>query len=173
MSTIIDLTGQKFGKLTVLELDVNNPKAGAYWICRCECGNIKIARGSSLRDGTTTHCGCSISKHPEKIDKTSLVGKRFGRLTVLKRDLSKPTGHGCSSYWICQCDCGNIVSVGRTTLGRTTNSCGCIKKELLQKRNTLDITNQRFGKIVALEKTEKNLMEVIYGSANVIAEIIS
>lgn len=121
-------------------MDVDNPKTGAYWKCKCDCGNEKIARGSALRNGTTTHCGCSPKKN-YRIDKTSEIGKKYGRLTVLERDLSKPCGHGKESYWICQCDCGNKISVGKTSLGRRTNSCGCLKKELLKEKNTLDLTN--------------------------------
>lgn len=57
----------------------------------------------------------------------SLVGRRFGRLTVI--DLDYITKHG-NSYWICECDCGTIKSIARFHLlnGHTT-SCGCYKKE--------------------------------------------
>lgn len=52
MSKLIDLTNQKFGKLTVLHKDderkTNN---GSYWICQCECGKIKSIKSSSLRRG--------------------------------------------------------------------------------------------------------------------------
>lgn len=52
MSKLIDLTGQKFGKLTVLKKDENRKtNCGSYWICQCECGNIKSVRSSSLRRG--------------------------------------------------------------------------------------------------------------------------
>lgn len=47
-----------------------------------------------------------------------LTGQRFGKLTVLKRDYSKKGG----TYWICQCDCGNIISTRKDTLTRTKNS---------------------------------------------------
>ena len=40
-----------------------------------------------------------------------LTGMEVGRLTVLSRDLSKPSGAGKSVYWLCQCECGNISSV--------------------------------------------------------------
>ena len=58
MGKLIDLTGQKFNKLTVLQRDFNNKdKKRAYWICRCDCGNIISTRGESLRTGHTTSCG--------------------------------------------------------------------------------------------------------------------
>lgn len=52
MSKLIDLTGNKYGFLTVLEKD-NNRKTnnGSYWICKCDCGKIKSIKSSSLRNG--------------------------------------------------------------------------------------------------------------------------
>ncbi len=57
MSKRIDLTGQKFGRLTVVEY--SHTKDGvAYWRCLCDCGNASIVRGPSLREGNTQSCGC-------------------------------------------------------------------------------------------------------------------
>ncbi|MCI2760222.1 hypothetical protein [Staphylococcus lugdunensis] len=53
------------------------------------------------------------------------AGQRFGRLVVKEIDLTKASR---KTFWICQCDCGNVVSIRSDTLG-TTKSCGCIKKE--------------------------------------------
>lgn len=58
MSKATDLTGQKFGRLTVLERMDNNARREAMWRCRCDCGNITIARGTKLRSGRTRSCGC-------------------------------------------------------------------------------------------------------------------
>lgn len=151
-----DIKNQKFGKLLVLERDESKKGGAAYWICKCNCGNIISARGTALRSGEKTSCGCvGKQKRREKmLDTTSLVGKRFGRLTVKERDLTKPIGHSCSSYWICQCDCGNTVSVSFSglSLGHT-QSCGCLHKDQLRERNYKDITNQVFGHLTALENT--------------------
>lgn len=58
MSNRIDITGQKFGKLTVIEpLILINGRF--YWRCRCDCGNIWDAIGPCLINGQTTSCGCS------------------------------------------------------------------------------------------------------------------
>lgn len=62
MSKFIDLTGQKFGRLTVVERAedyvTKNGKKYTQWLCKCECGNIKIISTSRLKDGTTKSCGC-------------------------------------------------------------------------------------------------------------------
>ena len=54
----IDETGNKYGRLTELEKVENNKAGAVQWKCLCECGNIKIISGSSLRSGNTSSCGC-------------------------------------------------------------------------------------------------------------------
>lgn len=154
---MIDLTGQTFGRLTVLKRDTEKKAAAVYWICQCECGKIKSIRGSSLttKNKPTRSCGC-LAKENHAIDTSSLIGQQFGRLTVLKRNLDVPYGKKYESQWYCQCSCGNIVSVRYSALvHQKTRSCGCLKKEMTSKRNTLDLTNKRYGNIIALENTEK------------------
>lgn len=62
----------------------------------------------------------------------NLLGKRFGKLTVIERDTSKTSERGI--YWITRCDCGTIKSIRSTNMitGRTV-SCGCYNKEKAQE----------------------------------------
>lgn len=53
----IDLTGQRFGRLTVIRYD-HSEHDGAHWLCKCDCGKEKVAAGYSLRSGNTKSCGC-------------------------------------------------------------------------------------------------------------------
>lgn len=54
---MIDLTGMKYGRLTVVEFDrLQNHKT--YWKCACDCGLTVIATGNNLRSGNTSSCGC-------------------------------------------------------------------------------------------------------------------
>ena len=53
----IDLTGMKFGRLTVIERAENKGKKPC-WLCKCECGNEKVVRGSDLRGDKVVSCGC-------------------------------------------------------------------------------------------------------------------
>jgi hypothetical protein len=56
---MIDLTGQRFGRLLVLERALPSPsQTQAYWRCRCDCGNSTTTDGWSLRRGLTRSCGC-------------------------------------------------------------------------------------------------------------------
>ena len=58
MRQLIDLTGMKFGRLTVIERAENSKNRGARWLCQCDCGKKVIVRSSDLRNGQTVSCGC-------------------------------------------------------------------------------------------------------------------
>lgn len=58
MSAFIDLTGQKYGRLTAIEVDTTKHKAITYWICECECGKRKSVSTGNLRSGAVLSCGC-------------------------------------------------------------------------------------------------------------------
>lgn len=54
----IDLTGQRFSRLLVLEESGREESGNILWKCRCDCGAIKVVCGVSLRSGHTKSCGC-------------------------------------------------------------------------------------------------------------------
>ncbi len=58
MSALIDLIGQQFGDLTVIERAPNNSRGSARWRCQCECGKTTITCGKQLRAGQAHSCGC-------------------------------------------------------------------------------------------------------------------
>lgn len=53
-----DITGCRFGRLTVIERAGCDAGRNALWRCICDCGNEIVTRGSSLRAGVTKSCGC-------------------------------------------------------------------------------------------------------------------
>lgn len=56
-----DLTGQVFGKLTVIEYaGLDDIKKHTMWKCKCECGNETITRKTRLKSGDTKSCGCAL-----------------------------------------------------------------------------------------------------------------
>lgn len=78
MAKLIDLTGQRFGRLTVVERGFPNQGGDATWSCRCDCGNVCCIRGSSLRRGHTQSCGCL---RPDRTKETKTVhAQRNSRL---------------------------------------------------------------------------------------------
>lgn len=58
----IDLTGQKFGRLTVIGMSKNKKKGVIMWDCVCDCGNLCSVKTSSLRRGETKSCGCILEE---------------------------------------------------------------------------------------------------------------
>lgn len=69
---IIDLTGQKFGRLTVVKRveDYVSPSGQklVQWLCECECGNKTIVQSCILRHGKTASCGCLRNEVVSKIN---------------------------------------------------------------------------------------------------------
>jgi len=58
----LDLTGQRFGDLEVIERDGTNKRGQALWLCRClRCGNLRPFTATILRIGGATSCGCARS----------------------------------------------------------------------------------------------------------------
>lgn len=122
-----DLTGQRFGMLTVIKRADDRLSSGkTAWEVACDCGGTNIAKTNNLLNGHTKSCGCQISYN--RVDHT---GKVFGRLTVLEPfDVQ-----GSNWYYRCLCSCSEEVVVNGAHLTRgSTNSCGCLQKELASKR---------------------------------------
>lgn len=67
---LLDLSGQRYGKLTVLdEHEIRRHPGGttsAYWKCRCDCGTVKYVCAKSLRNGDSVSCGCTQHTHPRR-----------------------------------------------------------------------------------------------------------
>ena len=70
-ANFIDMTGQRFGRLLVLENAESkirpNGSKRSMWKCKCDCGNIKIVGGTDLRRGLTTSCGCYRDEHNREV----------------------------------------------------------------------------------------------------------
>lgn len=72
---IIDLKGQKFGRLLVLNFSHTNKKV--YWLCKCDCGTKHTVRGNNLKSGRVTSCGCYLKELLIKnyVEKTQFLWK--------------------------------------------------------------------------------------------------
>ncbi len=58
MGVAKNIVGQRFGRLVVLRRARSTPTREALWECRCDCGNTTTTRGSLMRQGRSTSCGC-------------------------------------------------------------------------------------------------------------------
>jgi len=133
-ATLKDMTGRRFKRLLVVSYAERGNSGQARWNCVCDCGETCIIDGYSLRNGRQVSCGC-WSKSPEsKGWKTkNLIGKTFGRLTVINRELLPSKNR---PYWLCECSCGKTKLVSSDCLlkGKTV-SCGCKKVEECKLRS--------------------------------------
>lgn len=121
--------GQKFGRLTVISF-AGNKSYRNYWNCRCDCGNIKAIREDHLLNNKIISCGC-YRQHKPAANLLNIVGKRYGKLTVVSFAYTKHD----NSYWNCKCDCGNdFIACGKLLTRGTTKSCGCLKHEHKKKK---------------------------------------
>lgn len=55
---LLDMTGQRVGRLVVVERAPNSPEGNAQWRCRCDCGTEVLKKGGDLRFGRIHSCGC-------------------------------------------------------------------------------------------------------------------
>lgn len=136
MSRAPDMTGQRFGRLTVIERAGSSSAGNVTWRCSCDCGNTTNSAGSDLRRGRTQSCGCAAADATRRrhTEGRALEGQRFGRLIVLEFA-------GLNSYpramWLCRCDCGQKVTItGHHLTSGDTVSCGCRQQEIMALRPT-------------------------------------
>lgn len=136
LGKMVDITGQTFGKLTVIECVGKLDGRRYSWKCQCECGNIVIKEGGAIRSGNTKSCGCGkydgFKKHNQQQTINTIIenGTRFGKLTVIENLGYKPQYQGASKnrmWYKCQCECGNICEVSGNSLKSNNKlSCGCL-----------------------------------------------
>lgn len=161
-----DLTGKRFGKLIALRPAYMTSRGWTWWV-RCECSVEKVIRKDQLVSGKTKSCGCARVKNQA----CEMVGRKFGRLIVLKQSESKRNRHGSSlTRWLCRCQCKKeVIVTGNALRCGKTKSCGClstrawlqpgesIKRVLLKtyKRSAIarglpwEITDEKFYALIA------------------------
>lgn len=171
MGKFIDLTGKRFGHLTAISRErikkLNSVKT--YWTCQCDCGNEVRVLMERLQNGVVLDCGkeCIYHNHSNKSD---LSGMMFGKLTVIKKSKNSSEKYA-QQNWICQCDCGNIITCNRQALmNGYKKDCGCVKsgKYLIGKK---------YGKLtikkVIREKGKETRAECICECGNTTTPLLS
>ena len=113
----LDLIGERFGRLTVLNKTNERYFGGVVWKCQCDCGKYTNTSSNHLMVGHVKSCGCLASEN--------LEGERYGKLLVIRRT-DERSNH--QVVWECLCDCGNYKNVNTGSLGSgNTKSCGCLQ----------------------------------------------
>ena len=134
----LNLIGHRYGRLWVIRDTGRVKRRSKTWLCSCSCGSgeLKVVDGSAMRSGNTRSCGCILAEalaalKGKRRDRSSLIDRKFGRLTVTK-DSGKRMPSGNIIY-TCACECGNTTDVCASNLKASTTSCGCL---LLEKITT-------------------------------------
>lgn len=90
MAELKAMTGQRFGKLLVIEraADYISPRGDKIvrWRCKCDCGSEKIARGKDLREGRVNSCGCGNPIRRKTITKENGGKCLYNRAGILCDD---------------------------------------------------------------------------------------
>lgn len=144
-----DLTGKKFGRLTVMQraddIVLQSGRKKIAYICRCDCGAQKVAMAEQLRAGHVKSCGCiakemarnsvksagQIGIQKKKNRREALCGKRFGRITIIRAVGADKNG---LFQAVCKCDCGKefTATINNIKRGETTQCKECSLKQLHQ-----------------------------------------
>lgn len=100
------------------------------------CGKKFIPTNNSKGFFCSVKCGFKKRKCKE------MIGKKFGRWTVIEKSYSKNN----TIYWLCQCECGEVRKIGGSTLRMGhSKSCGCFAREIHRNRLlTHGMTKTRF-----------------------------
>ncbi len=158
MGKAIDLSGKHFGQLTVIEKAGKNKQGHTLWLCRCVCGEERMISTASLNTGNSKSCGCSTGRYVEEVP-----GTRYGRLVVLRRGPNKVDVKGTKrgAAWVCQCDCGNIVTVsGHSLREGNTTSCGCLRLERAIERVSKPVGIAAKNRAIAVMKANATRREL-------------
>lgn len=133
----IDMTGQHYGKLTVLKPTKERYDQSVVWLCQCKCGNMIKASRKQLLRGYVKEC-----KHHEL---NKIIGKQFGELTVESIDYR-------TNKIKCLCSCGATTFVAKgNLLNGHTKSCGH-----LQRQNHFETVNGTIPVFLMKKKPKNN-----------------
>ncbi|HEL2057774.1 TPA: AP2 domain-containing protein [Streptococcus suis] len=121
----VDLTGQVFGRLTVLgDVGKRTKNKGILWHCMCECGTITFVKGANLKNGDSRSCGCLNREARSKRRTKDLSGYENENFIVLKKVGSRNS----RVDWLCRCKhCNGTTELNSNEI-EVTKSCGCLKK---------------------------------------------
>jgi len=152
--------GRTFNKLTILSILRDRDAIGRILCkCKCHCNDTSESECTipikSVISGSVKSCGCLRIEKLRNAIKCDMIGKTFGRLTVISEDPNRDkTGN---IRYVCRCSCPEhtmLTISGPNLRNGYTKSCGCLQKEA-RHRHALDITGRKYGHLIALYPTDK------------------
>lgn len=146
-----DLSGRKFGKVTVTSFSHKNKSHSYFWNCLCDCGNKTIKTRTSLLYRNCS-CGCT-----NKTLLQDFTGKQLGLITVINKAPSriifrKNTKKQFSeTIWNCLCGCGRKIQLPMMVVKRGTKThCGCLTTPSKKHKRSINPLNYKWVKTVYL-----------------------
>lgn len=176
-----DLTGQRFGRLTVLGRSQDRPSGLTVWHCRCDCGNEIDAIGNNLKRGHTKSCGCFRIEHTAKAKTTH--GMRQSRIyavwSKIKERCYNPQNPSYKRYggrgismcdewkdnaqsfiqWAYENGYNENAEFGQCTLDRIDNSKGYSPENCRWVTEKVQANNRRSNKLITHNGETKTLAE--------------
>lgn len=167
-----DMTGEVFGRLTVIERAGETAAGKPMWKCVCSCPaeTIKIVVGADLRSGKVEGCGCvrrerSAAKATARAE--DLTGQKFADGAVEVVGVSDntvttrrgPNGLHKHRLWRCKCECGETfdAKASQLRIGQVT-SCGCGVTHYRRTKEAAELAARRFdvaGMPMTLDEIER------------------
>lgn len=104
MGKLIDLTGQRFGRLTVVSRAKNTKCRHPRWKCRCDCGSMPVVSGNDLRRGHTESCGCLQKERTSLYNRDNQINYGDGDTRLytiwqgIKARTSNPNAYAYKNY---------------------------------------------------------------------------
>jgi hypothetical protein len=122
----VDLTGEKFGRWTVIEFAGIDKHENSLWKCRCCCKEQteKVIVATVLKNKHSQSCGCILREQEHNHRWIDRTGQRWGRLTFIESAKVKNLQY--KMYWLVRCRCGKYTIA---IWGGGTKSCGCLHTE--------------------------------------------
>lgn len=154
-----NIIGNRYGRLVVVAEVPREERKGSHceYVCKCDCGKTTIVEKNNLVSGGTKSCGCykrEKARLATEKYRSDIIGKRFGRLTVVSEVPKDEWKYNKHREFFCICDCGNTLIVPRIRLiTGNTKSCGCYKKDYLSNQWE-DISGQQFGELTAIRRVK-------------------
>lgn len=153
MPVKLNLTGNEYGKLTVLKrayLKNGRRLQQQSYYCSCACGKETIVRTADLTSGNATSCGCVRRAQLAEgggTPRKDITGQQYGHWTVLRFVEMRKS----RSFWLCLCICGEERPVDSNQLkAGHSNSCGCkgdVARAILQREKGVkqSLLTNRYG----------------------------
>jgi len=150
-----NLTGQRFGRLVVLS---PSTKVNQYWLCKCDCGEMKETSAQCLRGGSTRSCGCLVREARERMRNRFETQKAL-RAAVIIQETQIVTTVVITPV---KTPGDDVMSIDSGMLGANTAAYGAAMFATLDylRRNGIKHETMTRGRVVLSYGGERRLMQI-------------